>query len=138
MISGLSLVSAANVTFFSLSHETFPPKPAPKMQFTKLTKLTTRKLSQLVHPTPSQNSGTVYGGIHTITLIPGDGIGLELSTSVKQIFKAASVPVLFEQFNITGHSTCTTLLEQAMASIRKNKVALKGILLLLRYYHWLT
>jgi isocitrate dehydrogenase (NAD+) len=77
-----------------------------------------------------QASGTVYGGIHTVTLIPGDGVGLELSTAVKTIFRAAEVPVEWEQFDLTGYtdSKDDTLLRQAMASIRKNKVALKGLL----------
>ena len=73
-------------------------------------------------------SGTVYGGIHTVTLIPGDGVGLEMATSVKSIFKAAHVPVEWEQFDITGYtdSKDDTKLRQALDSIRKNKVALKG------------
>jgi isocitrate dehydrogenase (NAD+) len=63
-------------------------------------------------------------------LIPGDGVGLELSNSVKTIFRAAGVPVEWEQFDLTGYteSKDDTLIRQAMASIRKNKVALKGLL----------
>jgi isocitrate dehydrogenase (NAD+) len=81
-------------------------------------------------------NGTVYGGIHTITLIPGtvslisgDGIGQEMANSVKTIFKAANAPVEWEQFDLTGYTDAKddTLLKQAMASIKKNKVALKGM-----------
>ncbi|KAJ2988810.1 isocitrate dehydrogenase (NAD(+)) idh1 [Globomyces sp. JEL0801] len=74
-------------------------------------------------------SGTVYGGIHTVTLIPGDGVGLEMATSVKTIFRAAGVPIEWEQFDLTGYtdSKDDTLVRQAMDSIRKNKVALKGL-----------
>ena len=51
-----------------------------------------------------------------------------MATSVKAIFKAAQVPVEWEQFDLTGYtdSKDDSLLRQAMDSIRKNKVALKG------------
>ncbi|KAJ3047220.1 isocitrate dehydrogenase (NAD(+)) idh1, partial [Quaeritorhiza haematococci] len=77
-------------------------------------------------PTP----GTVYGGIHTITLIPGDGIGQEMVSSVKSIFNAAEVPIEWEQFDLSGFvkGKDEGLLKQAMDSIHRNKVALKGIL----------
>ena len=32
-------------------------------------------------------SHSLYGGRHTITLIPGDGIGPELAVSVKEVFR---------------------------------------------------
>ncbi|KAI8817705.1 uncharacterized protein EV422DRAFT_212987 [Fimicolochytrium jonesii] len=73
--------------------------------------------------------GTVYGGQHTITLIPGDGIGMEMATAVKTIFGAAEVPIEWEQFDLSGYTKKDeVLLKQAMDSIRRNKVALKGIL----------
>jgi isocitrate dehydrogenase (NAD+) len=84
--------------------------------------------TSLVHSNPIMNSGTVYGGIHTVTLIPGDGIGLEMANAVKTIFRASHVPVEWEQFDLTGHSDSKIILNQAMDSIRKNKVALKGLL----------
>lgn len=73
-------------------------------------------------------AGTVYGGVHTVTLIPGDGVGMEMATAVKTLFKAANVPIEWEQFDLTGYtdSKDDTLLRQAIASVRKNKVALKG------------
>lgn len=51
-----------------------------------------------------------------------------MATSVKSIFKAAHVPVEWEQFDITGYtdSKDEPKLRQALDSIRKNKVALKG------------
>jgi isocitrate dehydrogenase (NAD+) len=83
--------------------------------------------TSLVQSDPLKASGTVYGGVHTVTLIPGDGVGLEMSTAVKTIFKAAGVPIQWEQFDLKGSSTDDTKLRQAMDSIRKNRVALKGI-----------
>lgn len=62
-----------------------------------------------------------------MTLIPGDGIGNEMANSVKTIFKAAHVPVEWEQFDLTGESAQDPgLLKQTVDSIRRNKVALKG------------
>lgn len=72
----------------------------------------------------------VYFGKHTVTLIPGDGIGNEMADSVKAIFAAANVPIEFEQFDLSGNvkDVDEKLLKKAMDSIRRNKVALKGIL----------
>lgn len=36
-----------------------------------------------------------------ITLIPGDGIGPEISAAVQQIFKAADVPIEWETVDVT-------------------------------------
>ncbi|KAJ3319306.1 isocitrate dehydrogenase (NAD(+)) idh1 [Boothiomyces sp. JEL0866] len=74
-------------------------------------------------------SGTVYGGKHTVTLIPGDGVGLEMAIAVKTIFRAADVPIEWEQFDLTGYteSKDDTLLRQAMDSIRKNKVGISNV-----------
>ena len=36
-------------------------------------------------------------GRQTVTMIPGDGVGPELMTSVKDVFTAAGVPVDFEE-----------------------------------------
>ena len=43
--------------------------------------------SSLVSSDPLSASGTVYGGIHTLTLIPGDGIGREMAEAVKLVFE---------------------------------------------------
>ena len=65
----------------------------------------------------------------TITLIPGDGIGPEITESVCHIFKHASVDVDWERhdagvvaFKKHGDSLPAELLE----SVKRNKVALKG------------
>ena len=57
-----------------------------------------------------------------------------MASSVKTIFKAAHVPIEWEQFDLTGYTTENVKddsgkLRQAMDSIRKNKVALKGMVL---------
>ncbi|PVH95339.1 isocitrate dehydrogenase subunit 1 mitochondrial precursor [Periconia macrospinosa] len=75
---------------------------------------------------------TKFGGKYTVTLIPGDGIGAEVSESVKEIFKADNVPIEWEQVNVsgveTGDKNAETLFREAMASLKRNKLGLKGIL----------
>ena len=47
----------------------------------------TKRLFTDTRPEPYDFSHSLYGGRHTITLIPGDGIGPELAVSVKEIFR---------------------------------------------------
>ncbi|KAI9010515.1 hypothetical protein CLU79DRAFT_773374 [Phycomyces nitens] len=64
-----------------------------------------------------------------VTLIPGDGVGKELAESVKAVFAAANVPVEWEQFDLSGHVDLNDkLMKETLASLRRNKVGLKGIL----------
>jgi isocitrate dehydrogenase (NAD+) len=66
---------------------------------------------------------------HSITLIPGDGIGPEVTEAVIRIIDAAGVSITWERHDAgvtaveAGH---TTLPEPLLDSIRRNKVALKG------------
>lgn len=64
-----------------------------------------------------------------VTLIPGDGIGPEITEAVKAIFSAANVPVQWEEEN-AGQTTFDSIGElipaTLIASLEKNKVALKG------------
>ncbi|KAJ9108590.1 isocitrate dehydrogenase (NAD(+)) idh1 [Naganishia cerealis] len=63
------------------------------------------------------------------TLIPGDGIGAEITDSVKEIFESINVPIEWEQYNVSGETTGgEALFRQAMDSLKRNKVGLKGIL----------
>jgi isocitrate dehydrogenase (NAD+) len=66
---------------------------------------------------------------HTITLIPGDGIGPEVSGAVVKILEAAGLDVEWESFP-AGVSAIEaygeTLPKPLLESIRRNKVALKG------------
>jgi isocitrate dehydrogenase (NAD+) len=66
---------------------------------------------------------------HTITLIPGDGIGPEVTDAVVTIIEAAGVEVAWERVDV-GVSAIQKygipLPEDVLESIRRNKVALKG------------
>src|SRR3954467_2522536 len=66
---------------------------------------------------------------HTITLIPGDGIGSEVTEAVVRILKASGVAIDWEThaagvvaFERTGQALPVELID----SVRRNKVALKG------------
>jgi isocitrate dehydrogenase (NAD+) len=66
---------------------------------------------------------------HTITLIPGDGIGPEVSAAVKKIISAAGVDIAWDEIAARAEIERRGLdFMQAgvLESIRKNKVALKG------------
>jgi isocitrate dehydrogenase (NAD+) len=66
---------------------------------------------------------------HTITLIPGDGIGPEIVAATVRIIEATGIDVEWET-HILGAQALekygTTLPDSAIESIKKNKVALKG------------
>ena len=66
---------------------------------------------------------------HTITLIPGDGIGPEVSSAVKQILNAAGVEINWEEVPARAEAErrgIDFMQAGVLESIRKNRVALKG------------
>lgn len=66
---------------------------------------------------------------HTITLIPGDGIGPEVSSAVVQIIEAAGVDVHWETHYAGAQALekfGNTLPDDLLESIKRNKIALKG------------
>lgn len=66
---------------------------------------------------------------HKVTLLPGDGIGPEIADAVIEIFKADKVPVEWEFHNFTTTNVKPggdLLSAEALDSIKRNKVALKG------------
>ena len=66
---------------------------------------------------------------HTITLIPGDGIGPEVSSAVVRIIEAAGADIQWETHYAGAQALekyGTTLPEDLLESIKRNRVALKG------------
>lgn len=61
-----------------------------------------------------------------VTLLPGDGIGPEMMRHVKTIFTVAGVPVDFEEINLDSMNENIEKVEEAITSIKRNGVALKG------------
>ncbi|KAK9896950.1 hypothetical protein P389DRAFT_188708 [Cystobasidium minutum MCA 4210] len=67
-------------------------------------------------------------GNYLVSLIPGDGIGPEISESVKSIFSQAKVPIEWEEIEVQpvfvdGKSSIPV---DSIKSIKKNTIALKG------------
>jgi len=80
-------------------------------------------------PRVTQRLPTKYGGVYTVTLIPGDGIGAEITDSVKEIFEHVNAPIEWEQYDVSGMTSAGEgLFHQAMQSLKRNRVGLKGIL----------
>ncbi|MCP9494682.1 MAG: isocitrate dehydrogenase (NAD(+)) [Pyrinomonadaceae bacterium MAG19_C2-C3] len=66
---------------------------------------------------------------HTITLIPGDGIGPEVTSAVVRIIEAAGVEAHWETYYAGAQALekfGETLPAELLDSIKRNKVALKG------------
>jgi isocitrate dehydrogenase (NAD+) len=67
--------------------------------------------------------------MHIITLIPGDGIGPEVTEAVVRILRASGVTIEWERHlagELAVKKTGSTLPHGLIESIRRNKVALKG------------
>src|SRR3954452_11568491 len=67
--------------------------------------------------------------MHAITLIPGDGIGPEVASSVVRIIEAAGVEIKWETHYAGAQALekfGDTLPKELLESIKRNKVALKG------------
>lgn len=67
--------------------------------------------------------------MYTITLLPGDGIGPDITKATKRILEATGVPLKWEE-HLAGESAIpefgTPLPQTVLESIKKNKIALKG------------
>lgn len=66
---------------------------------------------------------------HTITLIPGDGIGPEVTRATQRVLEAAGVRIEWDERHAgaaVAETRGTTLPDDVLESIRRNKVALKG------------
>src|SRR5690606_28860767 len=67
---------------------------------------------------------------HNITLIPGDGIGPEVVEATLTVLEATGVAIEWERMDAVGAAGIeqygTPLPDEVVASIRRNRVALKG------------
>ncbi|WP_018249223.1 isocitrate dehydrogenase (NAD(+)) [Orenia marismortui] len=67
--------------------------------------------------------------MYDVTLIPGDGIGPEITKSIREIIEVTGVKINWEIVNAGAgvmDEYGTPLPEEVLDSVRKNKVALKG------------
>lgn len=66
---------------------------------------------------------------HTVTLIPGDGIGLETTAAMQRVVEAAGAEIEWEIAEAGAHvmdSCGTPLPESTVEAVRRNKAAIKG------------
>lgn len=66
---------------------------------------------------------------HTVTLIPGDGIGVETSAAMQRVVQASGAQIEWEvaEAGAAQMEKCgTPLPESTIESVKKNKVAIKG------------
>lgn len=66
---------------------------------------------------------------HTITLIPGDGIGPEVADATRRVLEASGVKIdweIQEAGAAVAEKRGTTLPDEVLESCRRNKIALKG------------
>lgn len=75
-----------------------------------------------------------------MTLFPGDGIGPEISLAVQEVFSAADVPIRWEPFDVgTAKASAGKMIpDEAIESVKRNKVALKGFIILVHFMGCLT
>ncbi|XP_062246895.1 isocitrate dehydrogenase [NAD] subunit alpha, mitochondrial [Platichthys flesus] len=78
---------------------------------------------------PALSSVSFSRGMQTVTMIPGDGIGPEISAAVMKIFEAAKAPISWEERNVTaikGPGGRWMIPADAKESMDKSKIGLKG------------
>ncbi len=66
---------------------------------------------------------------HTVTLIPGEGIGPEIAHAAQRILDASGVAITWEEVSARSEVErrhCGVVRDEAVASVRRNRVALKG------------
>lgn len=80
-------------------------------------------------PLPTRDSRLEVGHMRTVILIPGDGIGPEITEAMRRVVEATGVSIEWEvvQAGANVVDKCgTPLPEHVLESIRRNKVAIKG------------
>ena len=89
----------------------------------------TAKRGRLQISTCSRVRAHESSSVTNVTLIPGDGIGPEIADAVVRIFAAANAPIQWDRQVVSSaavQSGGQPISEQALESIRRNKIALKG------------
>ncbi|XP_052742521.1 probable isocitrate dehydrogenase [NAD] subunit alpha, mitochondrial isoform X2 [Bicyclus anynana] len=83
---------------------------------------------------PAGRSGAAQysTGVRKVTLIPGHGIGPEITVAVQKIFEAAKVPIEWDEVDVTavrGPDGKFGIPQKAIDSVNANKIGLKGPLM---------
>jgi len=93
----------------------------------------TRFLKKIVNATNTSGSLRSFAsGPRKVTLIPGDGIGPEISAAVQKIFQTAGVPIEWEAVDVTpvrNPDGRFGIPQAAIDSVNRNQIGLKGPLM---------
>ncbi|CAK1542397.1 unnamed protein product [Leptosia nina] len=83
-------------------------------------------------PTSRAGVAKYSTGVRKVTLIPGHGIGPEITVAVQKIFEAAKVPIEWDEVDVTavrGPDGKFGIPQRAIDSVNENKIGLKGPLM---------
>ncbi|XP_053611434.1 probable isocitrate dehydrogenase [NAD] subunit alpha, mitochondrial isoform X2 [Plodia interpunctella] len=83
-------------------------------------------------PTGRAGAAQYSTGVRKVTLIPGHGIGPEITVAVQKIFEAAKVPIEWDEVDVTavrGPDGKFGIPQKAIDSVNANKIGLKGPLM---------
>jgi len=74
----------------------------------------------------SQQVFSRYGGRHTAVLIPGDGIGQEMTVHLKNCLRIIQAPVDFEEIDMLGAVYDEAQIKYAETAIKRSGACIKG------------
>lgn len=80
-------------------------------------------------PTSAYSKSKGSDGKYLVTLVPGDGIGPEVAEAVKEIYRAANVPIKWHEVSVAPYINDqgkSVIPPEAVKSIKENTIALKG------------
>ncbi|XP_045501481.1 probable isocitrate dehydrogenase [NAD] subunit alpha, mitochondrial isoform X1 [Colias croceus] len=91
-------------------------------------------VGSVVSKVPASRAGAAQysTGVRKVTLIPGHGIGPEITVAVQKIFEAAKVPIEWDEVDVTavrGPDGKFGIPQRAIDSVNENKIGLKGPLM---------
>ncbi|XP_058174887.1 probable isocitrate dehydrogenase [NAD] subunit alpha, mitochondrial isoform X1 [Anopheles ziemanni] len=99
---------------------------------TSSTATTVERAEPIVQTVAPFGTRSYASGVRKVTLIPGDGIGPEISAAVQKIFTVANVPIEWETVDVTpvrNPDGKFGIPQGAIDSVNRNKVGLKGPLM---------
>lgn len=67
-----------------------------------------------------------YGGRHTAVLIPGDGIGPEMTEHLRNCFRLIQAPIDFETIDLQGKTYDESEIQYALTAIKRSGACIKG------------
>ncbi|CAF4554129.1 unnamed protein product, partial [Rotaria magnacalcarata] len=92
----------------------------------KLTLILNETISLTVSSSDETQASFTYGGKYTVTLIHGDGVGLELMQHVKTSIRCVRAPVDFEDIPLSSNVANYEMFERGVMAVKRNGIALKG------------